>query len=288
MGLPQPPVDFLDVIDVPNLSALMQYVMSSDRADFAARYHPLLPAELVRRIESSDPSLTSLEIQGDHSSGVLSRFLGERGGRALARSLALNTCITSLNLSGNAIGSGGLAVLLPALTHLTALTKLDLSYNRLINWCDKLLASSPSLNTCITSLNLEGNQLGSGGLVALLPALTHLTALTNIDLSYNYLTVKDGVRIFGAAAAAGMIGLQRLGLGSNGFDASSVVGSTLWRHLGLPQPPDEIIKRGFDALTQYLFSEDKVASNCIRIFVIGESTVRNPVHIFCSLLCFSF
>jgi hypothetical protein len=85
----------------------------------SADAHPLLPAELVRRIESSDPSLTSLEIKSDHTSSVPSQFLGERGGRALARSLALNTCITSLNLSGNAIGSEGLAVLLPALTHLT-------------------------------------------------------------------------------------------------------------------------------------------------------------------------
>jgi hypothetical protein len=66
-----------------------------------AEAHPLLPLELLRRIESSDPSLTSLEIRGNAWSIDAPSFLGEKGGRALARSLSFNTCIISLNLNGN-------------------------------------------------------------------------------------------------------------------------------------------------------------------------------------------
>ncbi len=75
-------------------------------------------------------------------------------------------------------------------------------------------------------------------------------------------------------AAFGLTLLHRLNLEGNGFNASSVVGCDAWRDLGLPHPPDEIIRKGFDSLIQYLLSEDKVATNAIRIFVVGESTVR--------------
>lgn len=78
------------------------------------------------RIERSDPSLTLFDIKGSHTS-----VLGQKGGRALARSLKLNTSIASLNLDGNQLGSGGAAALLPAIAHLTRLTVLDLSRNRL-------------------------------------------------------------------------------------------------------------------------------------------------------------
>ena len=70
------------------------------------------------------------------------------------------------------------------------------------------------------------------------------------------------------------INLQRLDFYGNGFKASSVVDCDEWRKLGLPQPPDEIVRQGFDSLIQYLLSENKVATNAIRIFVVGESTVR--------------
>ncbi len=58
------------------------------------------------------------------------------------------------------------------------------------------------------------------------------------------------------------------------FEAASVVGCDGWRESGLPQPPDEIVRGGFGILIQYLLSEDKFATNAIRIFVVGESTVR--------------
>ena len=109
-------------------------------------------------------------------------------------------------------------------------------------------------------------------------SVTHLTALTSLDLSRNELSVDDGARICDAAAAGGMTQLQVLELGGIEISASSVVGSDAWKELGLPRPPDEILRQSSCALlVQYLLSEDKAACRSIRIFVVGESTVSAPL-----------
>ena len=122
--------------------------------------------------------------------------------------------------------------------------------------------------------------------------VTRLTGLTSLNLGRNELSADDGARVCGAAAAAGMPALQRLDFEGNGFKASSVVDCDEWRRLGLPQPPDEIVRQGFDSLIQYLLSENKVATNAIRIFVVGESTVRSFTACGCcprsSQRCFVF
>jgi hypothetical protein len=135
------------------------------------------------------------------------------------------------------------------------------------------LAEALSLNTCITSLSVAGNKLGSGGLRTLMGGVTRLTGLTSLDLGSNELSADDGAYVCGAVAA-GMPVLQKLSLLGNGFNCSAVVDCHEWRTLGLPQPPDEVVRQGFDSLLQYLLSENKVATNAIRIFVVGESTVR--------------
>ena len=65
LNLPQPPHDFVEIADYrQDFLGLVQYLLSSDRAAFVAAYHhPDLPPELLKRIESSDPALTKLEIQ---------------------------------------------------------------------------------------------------------------------------------------------------------------------------------------------------------------------------------
>ena len=85
LNLPQPPHDFVAIADCrQDFLGLVQYLLSSDRAAFVAAYHPDLPPELLKRIESSDPALTKLEIQ------YKSNFK-EAGCRILARALSLNT-----------------------------------------------------------------------------------------------------------------------------------------------------------------------------------------------------
>jgi Ran GTPase-activating protein (RanGAP) involved in mRNA processing and transport len=132
-----------------------------------------LPPELLRRIASSDPTLKSVEI-------TRQKRLGEVGCQVLARELMLNTCITSLNLEGTAIGPAGSCILFPALTHLTALTYL----------------------------NLEGAGLESAGVSHLLSSLSRLRALRELHLGRNGLSADDVDRIQGAVSAAGMTGLS--------------------------------------------------------------------------------
>jgi hypothetical protein len=246
LKLPPPPDYFVAIAD---FAVLTQYMMSSDRAGFAATYHPELPLQLLQRIETSDPALTKLEITGR-------RNFNEAGCRVLARAMSQNTCITSLDLSVTSVGAAGACLLFPAVTHLTAMTELKLY--------DAGLESSGASHLC--------------------SALAHLTALTHLDLGLNKLSADDGARICGAAAAAGMTRLKTLELCKNGFSVSDVVGCEAWRHLNLPHPPDEIFRvctPGFGKKSQlqisplllYLLSDDKICCHAIRIFVVGESTV---------------
>ena len=181
--------------------------------------------------------------------------------------------VTSLNLAGCNVGPGSSALLAGVLRCMTALTNLDASSNGLSPEGAAHVANALVHLTAIGSLNMSDNKLGSGGLRTLMGGVTRLTGLTSLDLGSNELSADDGAYVCGAVAA-GMPVLQKLSLLGNGFNCSSVVDCHEWRTLGLPQPPDEVVRQGFDSLLQYLLSENKFATNAIRIFVVGESTVR--------------
>jgi hypothetical protein len=164
------------------------------------------------------------------------------------------------------------------------------------------LALALSLNTCIVSFCLRCCNFEGQTFDVLIPALTHLSTLTDLDLVCN-LTADDGVHLLAAAAAAGMTQLQNLHI-SDGFSLSppDVVECKEWSQLNLPLPPDEIVNkcrffeindRGknnvysqykhrrnlpsfvYSPLLSYLLSEEKVAVYSIRLFFVGESTVRS-------------
>jgi hypothetical protein len=67
-----------------------------------------------------------------------------------------------------------------------------------------------------------------------------------------------------------------LNLIDNTFMALRVVESGAWKQLELPRPPNEIVAKGSNAIIQYLVSEDKVPSHAMRMFFIGDSTVKSP------------
>jgi hypothetical protein len=189
--------------------------------------HPDLPPELLQRIMTSDPALAKLQIRGK-------RNFEEAGCRVLARALSLNTCITSLDLYCTSVGAAGACVLFPALTHLTAMTYID----------------------------LISTGLGSSGASHLCSALSHLMSITTLYLYGNQLTADDGARICGAAAAAGMTCLEKLGLEGNGFTASDVVGCEAWMELNLPQLPGHLVafaSADFSILVKYVMSSDRAA-----------------------------
>ncbi len=68
--------------------------------------------------------------------------------------------------------------------------------------------------------------------------------------------------------------LRDLRLDGNGISPTDVVSSETWKQLNFHRPPDEILKGGFMSLLHYISSEDEIAVNEVRFFVIGESTVR--------------
>jgi Ran GTPase-activating protein (RanGAP) involved in mRNA processing and transport len=219
LDLPQPPEL---VVAFTDSAILVQYLMISDKAAFADAHHPDLPLELLRRIRTSDPALTQLEIR--HKRNFL-----EAGCRVLARALSLNTCITSLNLHCTSICDAGASLLFPAIAHLTAMTHLM----------------------------LKNTSLESSGASHLCSALTHFTAMTCLDLSFNRLTADDGARICGAAAAAGMTRLQMLELERNCFySPSDVVECGAWELLNLPQPLDNVDhdSRGCDCISLVMYA----------------------------------
>jgi hypothetical protein len=206
LNLPQPPEHIVS----KDLAFTVHYLMSSDKAAFAESYfHPDLPLQLLQRIETSDPALTKLEVKWKIN-------FKEAGCRVLARALSLNTCITSLDLYNTSVGDGGARLLFSALTHLTGMTYL----------------------------NLSNTGLESSGASQLCNALTHLTAMTALNVYYNKLTADDEARICGAAAAARMMRLETLCLGSDSFSsAARLFGCEAWGQLKLPQPPDNIVRK---------------------------------------------
>jgi Leucine-rich repeat (LRR) protein len=90
-----------------------------------------------------------------------------------AKTLSLNTTLTTLNLGGNQIGAEGAK----ALSLNTTLTTLYLRYNRIGDEGAKAL----SLNTTLMTLDLGGNQIGDEGA----KALNLNTTLTNLYLYDN-------------------------------------------------------------------------------------------------------
>jgi hypothetical protein len=239
LNLPPLPEGFAEIADFVDLTL---YLTSSDKAAFVAAseasYFALLrwPEQLLQRIESSDVELLEVDIR--------EKKLGTSGCRILARTLSLNTCITSLALVDCNIGSEGMRCLCGALTHLTTLTGLYISKN----------------------------SLTSSGAAHVISILPHLTALTCLSLHTNQLSADsadDGARICGAAAGAGMTRLMDLRLFGDSFEVSDVVGCEAWRQINLPQPPDAFVsKADFVAILQFIWSSDRISfvetycSNC--------------------------
>ncbi len=151
-----------------SFSVLMQYAVSVDRVSFAdLNRHPLLPAALLRRIEASDPLLTSVTIDGDRWIDDASKWIGPHCVVSLADALHLNTCITSLSLAGHKLGSDGLKTLMAAVTRLTGLTSLNISRNELsADDCALVCGAAAGAGmTQLCALEAEGNEFSAASVV---------------------------------------------------------------------------------------------------------------------------
>jgi hypothetical protein len=148
------------------------------------------------------------------------------------------------------LGEYGCAALARVLPLNMSITSLSFENSELGPAGARLLFPALTHLTALTYLNLCCTDLQSAGISHLCSALGHLTAITELNLSQNKLTEDDGARICSAAAAAGLRRLQCLYFGyesTNKFNSESVVESKLWGLLKLPKPSHEIVQKCKDA-----------------------------------------
>ena len=104
---------------------------------------------------------------------------------AFSQALAVNTSLTTLNLSDNYIGAEGAFSLSQALAVSTSLTTLNLSDNSIFDEGATSLSQALAVNTSLTTLDLSLNYIGAEGAFSLSQALAVSTSLTTLDLSEN-------------------------------------------------------------------------------------------------------
>ena len=133
--------------------------------------------ELFFKTLTVNTCLTSLDLSVNQ--------IGDPGAASLSKALTVNSCLTSLVLSNNWIGDPGAASLAEALKVSTCLTSLYLSRNQIGASGAASLSKALTVNTCLTSLYLSRNQIGDPGAASLSEALKVNTCLTSLYLSWN-------------------------------------------------------------------------------------------------------
>ncbi|XP_068738204.1 protein NLRC3-like [Montipora capricornis] len=118
---------------------------------------------------------------------LIQNRIGSAGIEFLSEALKVNTCLTTLDLSQNRIGAAGAEFLSEALKVNTCLTTLDLSKNRIGATCAESLSEALKVNTCLATLDLSDNEIGAAGAESLSEALKVNTCLTTLDLCRNEL-----------------------------------------------------------------------------------------------------
>ena len=121
----------------------------------------------------------------------------------------------------------------------------------------RVLARALADNTCVTCVDLRGNNMTCEHLELLLPALVSLPSLRALDLSYNRMTASDACHVICALAYAavrrGGVSCSNLSMEGNGFIPEDVVACSTWAHdLRLPQPPVQVVTKGFGHIVTYL------------------------------------
>eukprot|EP00727_Mastigamoeba_balamuthi_P002505 m51a1_g12251 putative nod3 protein (713) ;mRNA; r:154245-157031 len=140
-----------------------------------------------------------------------------RGLQELAAALRSNTAVTSLNLSWNAIGDPGTAIVADILRENTTLTSLNLSYNGIGDKGARVLAEALGTSTTLKTLSLAGNAIGDEGARQVAQALAEGAAVADLNLSMNGISY-DGARAL-VEALQGRTSVTALDLSGNAIGA---------------------------------------------------------------------
>ena len=161
---------------------------------------------LLSQVLAVNSSLTSLNLSVNG--------IGDSGATSLSQALAVNSCLTYLNLSENSIGDSGATSLSQALAVNSSLTNLDLTTNLICDSGAAYLSQALAVNSSLTYLNLTQNFIRDSGAASLSQALATNSSLTVLDLTGNYWIDDDGALSLSQALAVNS-SLTYLGLDAN-------------------------------------------------------------------------
>eukprot|EP00002_Diphylleia_rotans_P026897 TRINITY_DN5385_c0_g1_i1.p1 TRINITY_DN5385_c0_g1~~TRINITY_DN5385_c0_g1_i1.p1 ORF type:complete len:2210 (+),score=439.95 TRINITY_DN5385_c0_g1_i1:82-6711(+) len=121
--------------------------------------------------------------------------LGDTGLLALAEALVINSCITALDLSCNALSDrGGVALAVALLTN-NSIIDLNLSYNNLGEMTAEALASSLKVNKTLKVLDLSFNYLDEKCISLICPAVGSHPHVELLDLKGNQIGEKGAIAV---------------------------------------------------------------------------------------------
>ncbi|EGV93629.1 Protein NLRC3 [Cricetulus griseus] len=134
--------------------------------------------------------------------------IGNKGAKALARSLLVNRSLITLDLRSNAIGPQGAKALADALKKNRTLTSLGLQSNMIKDNGVMCMAEALVSNQTISILQLQKNLIGPTGAQRMADALKQNKSLKELMFSSN--TIGDGGAMALAEALKGNQGLENL------------------------------------------------------------------------------
>ena len=134
-------------------------------------------SELLKKIRSNDPTLTTLDLSYNN--------IGDEGAKVIADALKGNKTLTTLDLSHNNIEVEGTKALAEALKDNKTLTTLNLSHNEIGDEGAKAIAEALRINTTLTTLNLRISKIGDKGAKDIAEALKENQTLISMDLKSN-------------------------------------------------------------------------------------------------------
>lgn len=140
-------------------------------------------SDLLRKVESSKPSILRLVLRGN--------CLGVQGARELAGWLEKDECeLEELSLEWNQLKDAGCVVLAKSLQRNTSLLHLDMRNNAIRNEGAKALATALAVNRSLRSLDLRWNAIEDGGATPFKDHLLDRVPNLKFQISGNHLSTQ--------------------------------------------------------------------------------------------------
>lgn len=156
--------------------------------------------------------LTQLEVLN-----ISNNPIGDRGLNALSKNFKFWTNLRLLNVSNTGIGPANIAHFIPHLTQLSRLRNLDLSNNRGIADVTHGLVSAFEGLTNLTTLNISSCGLTPESAPYIKASISHLSALTELNISHNPIRTIGISNIISAAKYLQELNIELTHLASETF-----------------------------------------------------------------------